>query len=305
MVRRLAKRLSMAAFLGADRLGVHVLPKHYYTSVHDIAWLRKHREAWTGPADLRHLGWDTDRQLTWLAEMCRPYYGEVEGLSTYDKASSLYAGPGYGPIESQVLHCFLRSHRPRHIVEIGSGVSTVCMLHADELNGADGRPSAEIVCVEPFPSSVLRNEPRITLVDQPAQTVDSHLFDRLGSGDLLFIDSTHAVKAGSDLLRIYLDIIPNLAHGIFIHIHDVFLPYLYGRDVLRSYFDWQETTLLAALLTGNPRLKVLACMSSLHYACPAEMQNVLYDYHPQRNDGGLAPLGATGHFPSSLYLVTT
>jgi hypothetical protein len=75
--------------------------------------------------------------------------------------------------------------------------------------------------------------------------------------------------------------------------------------VLRSYFDWQETTLLAALLTGNPRLKVLACMSSLHYACPAEMQNVLYDYHPQRNDGGLAPLGATGHFPSSLYLVTT
>ncbi len=80
----------------------------------------------------------------------------------------------------------------------------------------------------------------------------------LGAGDLLFIDSTHVVRTGSELAHIYLELIPRLQPGVVIHIHDIYLPYLYSPDIYESMFDWQETTLVAALLTGNPGLRVLA-----------------------------------------------
>jgi hypothetical protein len=95
----------------------------------------------------------------------------------------------------------------------------------------------------------------------------------LSAGDLLFIDSTHAVKVGSDVVRIYLEIIPHLPAGIFLHIHDVYLPYAYPRDVFSMPYWWQETGLLIALLTNNPRLSVLTCLSALHYVIPTKCRN--------------------------------
>jgi hypothetical protein len=131
------------------------------------------------------------------------------------------------------------------------------------------------------------------------------LFDTLQAGDLLFIDSSHAVKTGSDVVRIYLEIIPRLAAGVTVHIHDIYLPYVYPRDALLSFFEWQETVLLAALLTGNPHLEVLACLSALHYGQPANLAALLPDYQPQANDQGLAvPAAPQGYFPSSFWMRT-
>jgi hypothetical protein len=126
----------------------------------------------------------------------------------------------------------------------------------------------------------------------------------LGTGDLLFIDSSHSVKVGSELIRIYLDIIPKLPPGVFIHIHDIFLPYLFGRSVLREFYSSQETTLFLALLTNNHRLSVLACLSALHYDQPERLKNLLFDYRPQENLGGLKGKDAAGHFPASCWLKT-
>jgi hypothetical protein len=66
------------------------------------------------------------------------------------------------------------------------------------------------------------------------------------AGDLLFIDSSHAVKTGSEVLRIYLEIIPGLPAGVYVHVHDINLPYLYSRDALSAYYASQETALCAA-----------------------------------------------------------
>ena len=71
------------------------------------------------------------------------------------------------------------------------------------------------------------------------------------------MDSTHAVRTGSELSHIYLELIPRLKPGVVIHIHDIYLPYLFAPDIYDSMFDWQETTLVAALLTGNPHCAFL------------------------------------------------
>lgn len=301
-----SKELFFRAFSAFDRAGLHLIPKHYYTPVPDCTWLQRNQPLWSGRSSLTGIPWRIADQFSWLEQTCKPYYHEVAGLQSYESYKNDGAGPGYGPIESQVLHCFLRRYTPRRILEIGSGVSTMCMLEAARLNRRDGRRVSEITCVEPYPSATLRDSREITLVPQLCQQVPLSLFKQLSAGDLLFIDSTHAVKIGSDVLRIYLEAIPSLASGVFIQIHDIFLPYAYPRTVFTRPFWWQETALLIALLTNNSKLSVLASLSALHYDCADKMQNLLTDYRPAPNNEGLSvPTDPSGHFPCSIWLQTT
>jgi predicted O-methyltransferase YrrM len=236
--------------------------------------------------------------LECLARILVPHVDEVAGLELYNRVTSAQWGPGYGPIESQVLHCFLRANRPTRVVEIGSGVSTACMLRA--------LPDTDLTCIEPFPSSILRQTAGARLLVQSCQEVPLRVFDQLQAGDLLFIDSSHAVKVGSEVPRIYLEIIPRLRPGVFVHIHDIFLPYLYPPDILTwPFWAWQETVLLAALLTNNPRLDVLFCLSALHHTRPELLRALLPDYRPRPMRGGLFADGQRGgHYPSSIWLRT-
>ena len=95
--------------------------------------------------------------------------------------------------------------------------------------------------------------------------------------------------------------------GVFVHVHDITLPYLYPPDALVNPWAWQETTLLLALLTHNPRLSVLACESALHHDRPADLAEILSDYRPRTQQQGLDVSGnsqAGTHFPASIWLRT-
>jgi len=144
----------------------------------------------------------------------------------------------------------------------------------------------------------------VPIIERRVEEVDLDTFDRLASGDLLFIDSTHAVRIGGDVLHLYLRVIPRLKPGVVIHIHDIYLPYLHQRDLLSSPFQWTETALLLALLTCNPKLRVLVCLSQLHYERPNDLRSVFPEYQPQSAEHGLARAGAPGHFPASIFLQT-
>jgi hypothetical protein len=297
------KSLLFKMCLMLDRAGLHALPKHYYTPVPDCTWLEKNRPLWMGRSSLAGIQWDLAGQFAWLKDVCEPYCREVAGLKSYYSFTD--SGPGFGEIESQVLHCFVRRHAPANIVEIGGGVSTMCMMEAAGFNRRDAKRVPRLTCVEPFPSDKLRSSKEVELIPQLCQQVPLSIFDRLSAGDLLSIDSTHAVKVGSDVLRIYLEIIPRLPPGIFIHIHDIYLPYAYPRDVFQKPYWWQENAMLMAVLINNPRLSVLSCLSALHYDCPEEVQQLLSDYRPAPNNEGLeVSRSAPGHFPSSIWLQT-
>ena len=188
---------------------------------------------------------------------------------------------------------------------MGSGVSTVCMLGALARNAAEGPAPSELCCIEPHPRPSLGALAGITLRRSLVQELELSFFDQLEAGDLLFIDSSHALKTGSDVPFLYLEVIPRLRPGVYIHIHDVTLPYTYPRDVFRKFFGWQETALLLALLKGNAQLKVLCSLSALHYDRPGELQRILADYLPQPEvSEGESEAEAGGHFPSSTWLQT-
>jgi len=292
--------------MGADRLGAHILPKHYYTPIPDYTWLNENKAIWCRRTDLTGIEWDLNRQLKWLREQCEPFYGEVRGLKIYSEAVARAYGPGYGPIESQVLHCVCRRVKPKRIIEIGCGVSTACMMHAVRLNASEGSPECALTCVDPFPSPALSELQGIELVPAMVQTLPLAFFDQLQAGDILFIDSTHSVKTGSDVLYLYLEVLPRLKPGVLVHIHDIFLPYLYQRDVLQHFFDWQETSLLLALLKGNDGLRVLGCLSALHYDLTDALRAALSDYSPQPTlADGLSSAAPGGHFPASIWLEVT
>jgi Methyltransferase domain len=299
------KEFVFKAFRVFERAGIHILPRHYYTPIPDSTWLDQNRSLWMGRSSLTGIGWDLPEQLAWLKETCTPYYPEVAGLSYYRALAQKASGPGYADIESQVLHCVMRRFAPAQVLEIGSGASTLCMLEASKLNQRDGKTPTKITCVEPYPSENLRRLSEIKLIPQFCQEVPLSVIDQLGKGDLLFIDSSHAVRVGSDVMRIYLEMIPRLPAGVLIQIHDIYLPYAYPRTVFTRPFWWMETALLMALLINNPKIRVLGCLSALHYDYPQEMRQVLSDYTPAPNDEGLPP-GKTegGHFPSSVYLQT-
>ena len=305
--RRLLRTVWFRLFLVFERMGIHILPKTYYSPIQDYRWLANNTNLWAGRCRLTGVDWDVDEQFAWLEKICKPYYREVSGLAFYQESSAHGWGPGYGPIESQVLHCFVRAVAPQQIIEIGSGQSTMCMLHAAEMNTRDGRVSSHIISIDPHPRKELQQQEGITVLQQVCQSVPSELFAKLRAGDLLFVDSSHAVKVGSDVIRIYLEIIPALPSGVFIHIHDIFLPYLYGPSTLSPSLmnNSQETALLAALLIGNKSLSVLASLSALHHDKTQQLRILLSDYLPQSSLEGLRQTDPpTGHFPSSVWMQT-
>ena len=161
--------------------------------------------------------------------------------------------------DASVLRGMLLHFRPKRIVEIGSGYSTALVLDVAERD----LPGMRIACVEPHADrlrSRLRagDDQRLVLLEQPLQALDiDELAGGLHAGDFLFIDSTHVVKAGSDVLWLLLRVLPALAPGVIIHLHDVHWPFEYPDDWIREGRDWNEAYFVHAFLAYNSRFRIL------------------------------------------------
>lgn len=156
----------------------------------------------------------------------------------------------YCKADAAVYHSMIRKHRPKNIVEIGSGYSTAVALDTIESAGMD----TTITCIEPYPDrlrSLLRNPSEVLLHQAAVQDMPLNVYDQLESGDMLFIDSSHVVKPGSDVVWNFLRILPNLKPGVLVHVHDVFWPFEYRPEWLEERRDWTEIYLLHAFLVGN------------------------------------------------------
>jgi hypothetical protein len=305
--RKLVKKLILKAHRAALRAGVAVLPNHYYSAVPDLNLLRKTKHIWARKSELVGVESDIDGQVRRVKEICSPFEAEYRENRTYRQATEAECGPGFGYIEAQALHGAIRHFRPEEIIEVGSGVSTSCALAATALNEKEGAPKCSITCVEPYPRTWLKHAP-VQLVERPVQTLDVRDFERLGAGSLLFIDSSHTVKTGSDTNYLILEVLPRLRPGVIVHFHDIYLPYDYQRDALDSFWQWQETALLHAFLIGNRGVRVLFSLGQLHYERPDALETTFPEYRAQRGQDGLLdssydPLDEIpDHFPASIFL---
>lgn len=292
------------------RLGVHIVPVHYYSALPDVVDLERTMGTWARKSTLPGIAADLDEQVRNLQTICLPYHSEYAGNRAYRYAVEHAFGPGYGYIEAQALHAVVRHFKPSRIVEVGSGVSTYCMLEALRLNQVETADRHELTCIEPSPSPRLRQLKDIVLIDKHVQAVPfDSVFSQLSRHDLLFIDSSHAVKTGSDVNYLILEVLPRLRPGVIVHFHDIYLPYDYSPDVLRTFFHWSETSLLRAFLINNERVKILFCQSHLHHERPDVLKEVFADYNRRPDRDGLQASSRNpfddrleSHFPSSTYL---
>lgn len=237
-----------------------VPPGHFYSPLPDIEEVRARDEAiFAVPEALAGIDLRGAAQLELVDEIGRllaeghPFADEPSPGVRYGFANDMFShGDGL------VLHGLLRRLRPRRIVEIGSGWSSALMLDTDEryLGG-----ETELTFIEPNPERLLGllrdgDRRRTTLIAEQLQDVDLSVFATLEAGDVLFVDSSHVSKVGSDVNRIVFDILPALPEGVWVHVHDIHHPFEYPRELVYSGWSWNEAYVLRAFLEQNPSWQI-------------------------------------------------
>jgi hypothetical protein len=301
LLKNVAKQQLHRLFDAAQHVGLNLLPRHFYSPIPDLRELRR-TQGWKRPRQMRSVpGHAVPHQLAFAERICRPdIIQDAVRNQVYETSCQANGQPGYGPTEALLLYAFIRVEQPRRVLQIGAGVSTAVILSAAQTAGY----TPSVCCIDPWPNAFLRDQARaqrIELVAQPAQEVVATRARDLRAGDLLFVDSTHAVRPGSEVNVIILDVLPELSPGTWVHFHDVTFPYDYTRRVISDdLFFPVESTLLHAFLSCNSRYELCTAMSMLHYAAPERLKALLPTYEPAPNDEGL--LKGEGHFPSAAYL---
>jgi hypothetical protein len=207
------------------------------------------------------------KTLTYANELDLPADGKGTDHFHFGKANNQYRQG-----DAEILYQIIRATKPKRIVEIGSGWSTKIAVTARDQNLFHAASAGEDyhcrhVCIEPYEDRGLEAM-GIELVRKRVEDVSLSLFSGLEAGDILFIDSTHMIRPGGDVLWIYLNILPRLKAGVIVHVHDIFTPYDYPKKwVTEDLRFWNEQYLLEAMLSGGKFDVLLAnyFMSQNHF----------------------------------------
>lgn len=262
-------------------------PGHFYSPIPDLREVtEREQQIFAVPETLPGIDLNVDGQLARLPEFGslaadHPFSsGPTPGLR-YQFANDFF---GYG--DGLVYYCMLRSVRPRRIVEVGSGWSSALALDVDDnFLGA----ATEMTFIEPYPERLAQlihpaDRDRARVLEQPLYEVDRQVFADLQPDDVLFIDSTHVCKIGSDVNQLVFEVLPTLPPGVHIHVHDIFYPFEYPRSWVFDGRAWSEAYLLRAFLTANARVKITWFNSYLHHFHRDEVSRAMPPWG--RNTGG-------------------
>jgi predicted O-methyltransferase YrrM len=230
-------------------------------------------------------------QVRLLADFAVRFRQEYDAIPRRPTESPLDYHIDNGAFESvdgEVLYCMIRDLRPRRVIEIGSGASTLLAAKALHHNEDDGSPPCKYTVCDPFPGAeVRRGVPGVTrLITEPVQSVPLEVFGALEANDILFIDSSHVLKIGSDVQYEFLEVIPRLKPGVVVHIHDIFMPAEYPQAwVVKQHRFWTEQYLLQAFLAFNREFEVMWAGSYMHLTNPSLLASSFSSYDSQRHPG--------------------
>ncbi|WP_375000994.1 class I SAM-dependent methyltransferase [Aeromicrobium sp. CTD01-1L150] len=245
-------------------LGLNVVRRaDYYSTLPVLADIERTRARWDRPSPLVGLDVDVAAMQKMLARLADRWETEfVQDTGDYLTNTRRGFGPGYPRLDARTLYHLLREHRPRRYLEVGSGLSTYYAWLAAARNADDGSPMS-ITCIEPYPFDALRGLSDLELVEAFVQDVPLERFEELEAGDVLFIDSSHALKIDSDVAHLFLEVVPRVKPGVLVHVHDVHFPYntpypadtwLFGE---RWPVYWNEAMVVQAFLAFNSAFEVL------------------------------------------------
>lgn len=269
-----------------ERLGLHVLPVHYYSPIPDTRILRRKPMLWLREMPLHGLELDIDEQKTLAETICplfREEYMAFPMERTNDPMQYYLNNPSYGFVSGQMHYCIIRYFKPKRVVEIGAGYSTLVSLAGLRKNAEEGH-NCEFTTIDPYPSSFIEKAmPSNQVVIKRVEDIDLGFFDRLSNNDMLFIDSSHTVRIGGDVNFLILEVLPRLKKGVIVHIHDIQFPYEYFKTyTLEQHMFWQEQYLVQAFLAYNNAFRILWCASYMHYKCSELMTHYFSPYPKSR-----------------------
>lgn len=266
-------------------LGIHVTINHFYEPVPDTRTLKE--DLWLNNSELIGIDMNDNGQLELLSHFVADFKQEFDNLPK-NKTSTPYQyylnNGEFEFIDGEILYCMIRHFKPKRIVEIGSGNSTYLSAQAHLRNNDEDDNECELVAIEPHPSDVLRSGfPGLTrLIPKRVQDVPMAEFERLEHNDILFIDSSHVLKIGSDVQYEYLEILPRLREGVLVHVHDIFFPSEYPEKTVRKdHIFWTEQYLLQAFLAFNDSFEVLWAGSYMRLKHDERLKEAFNSYSGQ------------------------
>ena len=252
------------------RIGVYPLRDHYYEPFFAPDKLHRPLES---DRDLLGIDLNVDGQL----QMLREFSFEDE-LNTFPmtpsdgKLSYYYNNNYFESGDAEFFYSMIRHIKPQTLVEIGSGFSSLIAVEAIATNrlqnpGYDCRH----VCIEPFERPWLQHL-EVELVRTPVERCDKSLFLNMQANDILFIDSSHVIKPQGDVLCEYLEILPMLTPGVFVHVHDIFTPRDYPSEwLIEKGLFWNEQYMVEAFLSFNASFAIVGALNYLKHHHLAEL----------------------------------
>lgn len=283
----------MAPFLILRRLArvleYDLVPRTIYTPIPELPPAES--TTWTSPAPLVGIKLEPAEHLKFLRTELSPFLSEFAPPLRPPPDDGFHLWNGYyQSVDAEVLYAMIRYLRPRRILEVGSGYSTLVTAAACVRNAAEGTP-AELTAVDPSPR-VAVSHPGLTRLDTSrAEQMPLERFVALEEGDVLFVDSSHVVKLGGDVNFLVLDVLPRLQPGVVVHFHDVFWPYEYPRAwYLRGTYA-TEQYLLQAFLIGNRGYEVLFAAHALVRGHRGEVEALIPSLRARPD-----------HYPAALWL---
>lgn len=153
-------------------------------------------------------------------------------------------------LDATALYSFVCERRPGLYIEIGSGNSTKFVRRAI----VDHSLQTRIVSIDPHPRAEVDGICD-EVIRSPVESVDLTVFDRLGSGDLLYVDNSHRAFMNSDVTVVFVDVLPRLAPGVLVGLDDIYLPFDYPPEWRYRYYS-EQYLLASLLLAGGDRLRI-------------------------------------------------
>lgn len=254
MIATLKKKIAWALYKGLYK------PGHFYSPIPDLNEISDRTKQIFKHDRPLGIALNESGQLE-LLEAFKAFVPEFVWPEEKSAGYKYYRNNGFfNTTDAFVLYAMMRKFGSKKIVEVGSGFSSALMVDVNEKYLAH---PAELTFIEPFPdrlkSLIGENELSVNcrLLKQFVQDVDKTVFEQLKENDILFIDSSHVSKVGSDVNYLFFEILPLLATGVIIHIHDICYPFEYPEDWVRNGTYWNEAYLLRSFLMYNNAFEVL------------------------------------------------
>ena len=246
-------------------------PGHFYSPIPCREDVKERAEEIFSDTGMLDIDLNLDKQFHLLQELAVAHsefpYDFLGSSEREDLRYRFLDRPQYRYSDVVFLYHVMRHVKPKRVIEIGSGASSAVML---DVNDIFFDSSITFTFIDPYPQRLygfLNEHDNVTtkVIAEKVQDVSTQVFQELGSNDILFIDSSHVSKIGSDVNHIFFNILPRIGKGVWIHFHDIFYPFEMPLDwVLSKGRFWNESYVLRAFLMNNPSYEVMLFNTLLH-----------------------------------------